>query len=400
MRRLVPALALIAAGTTALDAVDIRSANNDVSLRVGLRLQSQVAAVTATAVDNDGNDIGDMDIFEGQVYLDGADDGAQAVNIMFRRVRLSFSGTYKDDTFFTAIFDADNTGRGASRGSAFNTTYLKLGHRFHGADDITHTVWIGQDFARFQPSAFQPTGSLLFPNVRPIGFVGFNIPGVNLGAHYDVKTPMVHLFAGAVKLDAEVGGNSNNNDWAFYLRAEGAHSPDALLGRYAESFLGAEGAGYRAGLGVVVKQDGSDNDDGAWAVVADCVMHYNQLTANLDFAYGVYDNAGDGGDDRTAMGISAQAGWAIPLDNGLIVEPALRFSWIDLDTTLSDYGNAATGGRGYTFENGGAGTYVDIGFNTYFAGHNHKLQAALQFWNAAEGDADAVVFRLQHQLSF
>ena len=405
LRHLVPTLALIAAGSAALNAVEIRSANNDVSLRIGLRLQSQVVAASATAVDNAGDDIGDMDIFEGQVYPDGSDDDPQSVNIMFRRVRLSFAGTYKDDTFFTVIFDADNTGRGRSRDINFNTTYLKLGHRFHSSDELTHSLWIGQDFARFQPSAFQPTASLLFPNVRPIGFVGFNIPGVNLGLHYDVKTPLVHLFAGAVKLDGNEDAsdpttNSNNNDWAFYLRAEGAHDPDALLGRYAESFLGAEGAGYRAGLGVAIKQDGSDNDDGAWAIVADCLIHYNQLTANLDFAYGVYDNAGDGGDDRKAMGFSAQAGWAIPLDNGLVVEPALRFSWIDLDTTLSDYGNAAIGGRGYTYEHGGSGTYFDLGFNTYFAGHSHKLQAALQFWSAAKGDADAVVFRLQHQLNF
>ncbi len=100
--------------------------------------------------------------------------------------------------------------------------------------------------------------------------------------------------------------------------------------------------------------------------------------------------------------VVAEAGYAMPYD-GLILEPAVRYQVINLDTGLGDQPVTYDGGPqnpGPDAEWGDSGTQIDLGLNCYLHGHSNKIQLSYSRWEAKGGAGHANIWRLQHQLAF
>ena len=90
------------------------------------------------------------------------------------------------------------------------------------------------------------------------------------------------------------------------------------------------------------------------------------------------------------------------MEAGFAVEPAIRFSKIDVNKDNDNEGpNGFDQGE---YRGGQSGSEFTIGVNAYWNGHKNKTQLAYTSWQGEEpvsGDkADAKVITLQHQVTF
>ena len=97
-------------------------------------------------------------------------------------------------------------------------------------------------------------------------------------------------------------------------------------------------------------------------------------------------------DLRPGSSIGAAFAYAFARSSGHVVEPAVRVERIDLDSDRDEAG-VLTG------EGSNSGLFVDVGLNYYISGNNNKLQLSLSSFQPEAGSGDALVLRLQHQLS-
>ncbi len=100
------------------------------------------------------------------------------------------------------------------------------------------------------------------------------------------------------------------------------------------------------------------------------------------------------GPEVDAEFITIQLGYAFLIGEE-VLEPAIRYQIIDNNSDADETVN-----YGNNTETGASGTQIDLGLNYYLSGHDNKLSLAVSLWEAEEGQADATIVRLQHQINF
>ncbi|MFW5750589.1 MAG: porin [Planctomycetota bacterium] len=383
LRHLVPSLAIAAATIPAASAFEVDGDGWQLSIEP--RFQLRAAFASASSADGET----DYDIWEKQDT-----DNPQALNFMVRRARVYFKGGTDDGWKFNYTIMADNIGRADDRDNAnIDVRYAYLGKKIK-TDNLTHYIQFGLDKNTAAVADTDSSSKLLFPNGRLVA--GWTGPR-SIGLKYKLSAPVFSLDAGLADETSD-----ENNDWHFHLRLASCLKEEWKLKKRSESYLGKDGFGHEAGIGINIKTDGSDDPDGTedddhTVIFLDYLVHYNQITGLVDIALpstGDAGKIGGTGADTSGMIANAQIGYAVPLDSGCVAEPAFRLTYIDADDDDDDEAGVLQR------EGGASGIYVDAGVNYYFDGHSNKIQAAVQYFTPEEGDGDGFVFRIQHQLDF
>lgn len=209
--------------------------------------------------------------------------------------------------------------------------------------------------------------------------------------------------------DSEAGGLATS------FRVELSPGKDFMPSKKLESFAGAEGHHLVVGfdyqsdadaLTAVAAAPGNDQTTSRTTIGPDILYHWNGLTALADLRMRtteVENSVGASPDDVKGQVWTIQAAYAIPLEAGFAIEPAVRFSQIDLNKDNEEEGpNPFNQGE---YRAGQSGTEFTIGVNAYWNGHANKTQLAYTSWKgedaAAGADAaDAHVITLQQQVTF
>lgn len=390
MKHTSPTLLTLAALVIAPAAYALDVKDDDVKL--GLSLQLQVRAEVAKAEDGTGASYN---------VADGSVTQPDAIDFYLRRARFGIVGTYKNDFKFGFIMRADNEDKTAvGAGRALEVQQAYIGREFKQGDKITHLVQAGLDYAFFNgTAAVASSKTALFVNARATENAWLLAPR-GVGMKYQMKAPYVTW---GVDIMNNVGDGANAADdgegLCYTTRVQVSPEGDLKIATPAESFLGKDGKGV-----LVALEYGKNVDDVAGVAVLDksafgleVYGHFNQVSALAE----VRDVKTT--DQITDVSVKSrvwllQAGFAFPcpMVKGAIMEPAIRYTKIDLDkeddAEASDYGSA---------EYGLSGKQFDLGVNYYLNGTaNTKFSLDYSNWKAEEGDAKAQIIRLQAQLYF
>ena len=400
------ALALLGSAIPSTYALSIK--DDVVSLSPGVRIQTR--ATHADANGATGNE------YRVQSGTDNAVN--EPLDFMIRRARLYMNGKYGANWKFSLAINADNVDAAGTTSSSaagnsriVNMRYAWAERTFKMGDDFAHIIHFGLDKPYNNPAdAGMSSSRELFPTGQ-VTSVMLAPRGVGIG--YRFTGPMF-LFAADLQNNTNTardvtGTNAQEEEGFFYgARVEIAPSKEWFIAKRAESFVGKEGTGLNLGLSYGVNDDArtqigtapatSDQAVAITAYGADLMFHWNMLSMYAEYRLMNTETETVSGaapsTDIDGTGWVVQAGWAFPLANGSAIEPALRYSQLDLNTDADE-----TSVVGST-DIAGSGNQFDIGVNYYIDGHNNKLQLAYQMWEAEEGEGDANIIRLQHQLNF
>ena len=408
MKYLVPSL-LILAGAPVFGA----SIADDLVIKpkVQIQMRGQFAASGTNAAGADTS-----------IY-NGATGDTEAARFSVRRARFGAEAT--NSTGWTGVFQiragerADATGNAGSATRTAELYYANAAKVFkvEGADIDVHG---GLD-KPFNRESSISSSTFLLPMDNPI-LARIEMRSVGVGA----KALIQDLVR--VGFDIQNGNSTVAQDTdsgapgLFYSgRIEFAPSKEMMPAKGMESWAGAPGTHLVVGLdaqsqnkqitavgpGTTVTA-GIRNDDKTvttTTVGPDVLFHFDGLSALAAYRMRTAkqeNSASTAPDDIKGSMFSIQAGYAVPLDNGLVLEPALRFSKIDNDKDVDGDANAVFGSGEYTGSN--SGTEFSIGVNAYWNGHKNKTMLAFTSFTGespAIGDAaKAKVITLQHQLTF
>lgn len=402
--RIAPALlTLLTAIPSVLSAVDI--ADGDAKVTVGLFSQARVDV--ARAHDSNGNSYS---------INDGASVAPDTADIYLKRFRPYIRGTAKG-AIFVATLQADNwgkdsTGKDATSGANLSTTSVGLFEGYAGKefmiDGIKHTITLGKqlswfNFANNRPILMQfatnrATAALLAP--------------VGVGAGYRLNSDMINLGLDVQNNTGDSTGSNTQDDgegMAYTGRIEITGPKGSWnIGKWQESFAGADGQGIALSLDAGTNRAdrtgtaGSFASENTTAFGIELLVHNDGLTALGEYRTQRKAKTFDSGSanvDTPAKIWLVQAGYAFKIDGGMALEPAVRYTNIDMVSDDSNEGNPYG-----VADWGNSGKQIDLGLNLFLAGHGHKVSALFTTWkgeeNAAGEQADARIFRLQHQLMF
>ena len=264
-----------------------------------------------------------------------------------------------------------------------------------------------------------------FNNESSISSSRYLLPMDRANAHFteyrDVGIGAKSFIADVVRFgfDIQNGGTTlspdTNSDAAGLFtsfRIEFAPGKDFMPDRKMESWAGAEGHHLLVGFDYQNDADRlttvSASNDAKTSVVTigpDILYHFNGLSvlADLRMRTTEVENSNNTSvDDVKGQVWTVQAGYAIPLEMGFAVEPAIRISEVDLNKDVDNEGpNPFNQGE---YRAGQSGTEFTIGVNAYWNGHANKTQLAYTSWQGEEPDsgdkADAKIITLQHQVTF
>jgi hypothetical protein len=386
------ALAILGAVAPSAYAVSIK--DDVVSLTPGIRIQSR--AQIADASNNAGQDY----------RIQGGIDNAvnDMIDFSIRRARLYMTFKYGANWKGQLAINADNVDNNNTGTGTRNIVlrYAFLERTFAAGEGMNHGITFGLNKPYNNPSdAGMSSSRELFPNGNAAAT--FLSPrGVGVG--YRFYHP-VFLIAADIQnntsatKDTSNATSANEEEGLFYgARAEFSFSPDWFIKRRAESFLAKEGQGLNIGLSYGMNQDAitATSAVSTSAISVDAMFWMNGLSAYAEYRMGNTETEpfAGGSTDVDAEYIVLQAGYAFPVGEE-VVEPALRFQIIDTNTDAD-----STAAYGNNTDSGASGTQIDLGVNYYLNGHDNKLQLALSLWEAEEGNADATIIRLQHQINF
>ena len=384
----------------------VEVADDQLSIKVGMDIQTRVTSAVAHNATG-----GEWDIDNAR---NGSSNDAQ---FMERRARLLLDGKYGDDWNFFLSFRADGTdqkGNGNPRAVDLFKAYLR--RYFKVDDDLSMYAQAGVDYPFFNRGILGDP-AWLFCNMRPT----VNLMGIrSSGARYMISQTWFDIGFDVMNSQdpAKPVGNANQRDGLFYSgRIEyTAFSDSGKKAPYRESFWGKPGHSLLLAADV-----GYDNND--YGVVnektnalcngLEALFHWDGLSAIAEArwlrtkASGI-NGAGADTDVHSHVYL-AQAGYAFPVGS-LILEPALRFSKIDLDSKNGSEAqafNSATGVPGlpgYLAPNQGidavnSGNMLDVGLNIYFSKVT-SVQIDFSHWKGETSPADANIIRTQLQIAF
>jgi hypothetical protein len=329
------------------------------------------------------------------------------LDFSMRRVRLGLSGGYGGGYRFAVTLRADNvdaTGYQASRGV---NVYKAWVDRDFASDDLTHTIHAGLDQPFFNRSQAIHT-YWLFPQQRATAAM---LSPRGVGARYKLSGLAFDLGLDVMNdLDAgKPAANADKADGLFYSARLELAPLDAPKPAYRESWAGEAGEAILLALDI-----GYDNADYATpgfktdtvCYGIEALGHFDEFSCLAELRFQrAKQSSFTGLPDATLNQrvFLAQAGWAVAVDKGIALEPAVRLQLIDLDTNNDSEAVAYNGGPhnpGLDSEWGDSGRQIDVGLNLYLHRHTNKLQLSFSHWEAESGDGRADIIRLQHQLFF
>lgn len=410
-------LAILGAMAPSVHAVSIK--DDVLSITPTVRIQSRAQMSDATTgtvtagtgiVNAPGAAVGD------EYRVQGGIGGAvnDPIDFSVRRARLGLNFKYGSSWKGQIQINADNidtngsgTGGGANTGGtggsrAVQLRYAWLERSFDLGDGMSHAVMFGLNKPFFMnPSDTISSSVRLMPNDNAAST--FLAPRA-VGLNYRFDHKMFNLAAALMNnvsgtKDTTTAASADEEEGFFYgVRAEFSFSPEWYIAKRAESFVGKEGQGLNVGLSYGTNQDqiNAANATTITAYGVDLMFWLNGLSAYAEYRAGTTETEPFAGasTEVDAEFIVLQAAYAFPLEVG-VLEPALRYQIIDTNTDVDqvvNFGNNA--------ESGAAGTQIDVGLNLYLDGHANKLQLALSLWESEEGEGDATIIRLQHQINF
>lgn len=383
--RIAPALLVIAAALPAAD-----------ELKISPTIYLQTRADIVSGSNPTGGD-----------YVPGTEAGqteADTVDFYLRRARIGVKASY-GALAAKITYQGDNYGRdGAAKPAGIYDAFAAYAIK---GDSVSHEVRGGLYQAYFNPSTLN-SGWALFPASAGTENLAGNR---SVGVGYTLDSSAVDLYVDV--MNTRLDGTSDQNA-AQSTTADG----DGLwisgrlaltlpgewqLEKFQDSFGGAPGKGLGLGLEFV-----SEDEQGvatAPTVLPVTGEHKTtgygiDLTFRLDglvalAEYRAQKQESSANEVKSAVW-RLQAGYAFVLSNGTALEPAIRYQAIDLDTD-NDNETGVFGGSDFA---SASGNEIDVGVNWYLAKNNHKLSALLTKWDAEEGDGDATIFRVQHQIIF
>lgn len=390
MKNITPTLLALVAIAPTVAALDVK--DDDIKLGLFVRLQARADWSKSTNADGDQYDI-----------ATGSNSQNDPVDFYMRRARIGFQGSYKNDYKFVATVAADKLdSKDTSTGRAIVAYEMFVGRIWKDEDNkLTHEVDAGLMNPFFNDaSSVCSSANFLFPSTRATDTL-LNNRGTGLG--YKLSAPMGTF--GVNILNNKADDNNTNGDGLFYSgRVEFSPEGEFHIAKTTESFVGKAGKGIL--VAVDVGQNTRDNGDITtlgWG--AEILGHADGLTAIAEFRRDKIKNnvlpEPVAGATQTKQIMLVQAGYALPaLANGSVVEPAIRFTKLDLNKEVDTEGTSYGGGLDY----GTSGTQIELGVNYYINGHNNKLQLEYLNWkgeeNAAGDKAKASIVRAQWQLTF
>jgi hypothetical protein len=401
------ALAILGAVAPSAHAVSIK--DDVLSITPQVRIQTRLQMNDATSTTGD-----DFRIASNTV---GAVD--DPIDFSLRRARLGLSFKYGANWKGQFTLQADNvdqnaTGSTAARAGLTAIRYAWLERGFALEEGMAIAVKFGLDKPEQNASDRLSSSRKLFPNDNASS--SYLAPrGVGVGARFNHPVFMVaaDLQNNTNGTKDVAGDNAEEEEGFFYgVRAEFSFSPDWFIARRADSFLGKEGHGLNIGLSYGANQDAvvadadptGNTDPGQVSLSAyqiDAMLWLNGLSAYVEYRAGTTEGTANDGTaiaDVDAEFITIQAGYAFPVGDE-VLEPAVRYQIIDNNTDADETVNYSAGTT-INPESGLSGTQIDIALNYYLSGHDNKLSLGVSLWEAEEGDADATIIRLQHQINF
>lgn len=403
-----------------------------------LQLRAQLGAGGSDAAGNDYN-----------IYA-GATGMNDAARFSIRRARFGVSA--KNSTGWDALFqiragERSDAGTGGTSNQAVTLYYANIG-KVIKTDSLEHRIHIGLDKA-FNGESSISSSTYLFANDRAIAnLIEFRSPGIG----YTVKTDFLkfgfdiadggnwsNFSAAGLASPAGTAGNlaaptaqgvnnsTETKPGMFYsARIEFSPGAEYMPTKKMESYAGAEGTHVVIGFDF---QDDAKNlvntaaagtpataravDQTTIITGPDALIHWNSLSALIDYRMVSVKQGVTGGtaatsgtsDDVKGSAFGIQAGYAIPMDQGFAIEPAIRFHKVDLNKDL-DEGAVSTKYASGEWQAGRiSGSEFDIGVNFYWNGNANKTQLEYSNWKgenpSATGDAiKAHVITLQQQVTF
>jgi len=394
------ALAILGALAPSAYAVSLK--DDVLSITPTVRIQTRAQISDATDTNGD----------EYRVYGGATNAANDTIDFSLRRARLGLNFKYGANWKGQFTVMADNVDRsGGSTARAVEIRYGWLERGFDLGDGMAAAIKFGLDKPDQNPTDKLSSSRKLMPNDNASsGYL--NPRGVGVGARFNHPMFMVAVDVqnntNAAKDTATT--NASEEEGFFYgIRAEFSFSPEWFIAKRADSFVGKEGHGLNIGLSYGSNSDAILADADAVTAAAqkgsqslsaygvDVMLWLNGLSAFAEYRTGTLESERNDGvsvADVDAEFITIQAGYAFPVGDE-ILEPAIRYQIIDNDTDTDDTVNF-----GSNAETGASGTQIDIGLNYYLSGHDNKLSLAVSLWEAEEGDADATIIRLQHQINF
>ncbi len=415
--------------------------DSDIVIKVRGSLQGR-ASVLGSATDNTGA--------AQDFYAANAANGSESEisRLSIRRARLTVDGRSKNDWFANVTLRADNvgtSGTASTGGSAISLYQAFIGKTFKSGD-FEHDVKFGLDKIHNNDSTISTT-SLLFPGDRSIATL--ISAQREIGLSYQFRAPFLRAgfdvqdnpnLSRNANQPSTVGNNSvaNTGNYdgrptpATSFRIEVAPGADYLPKKKQESYIGAYGT--EIVLGFDWQNSGKTyavaNESRDLSIFGpDLLVHFDSFTFLAEYRFTKLNReATNGSLSPQELEIidgrhwDAQIGYAIPIDNGVVIEPALRFSVTDwnkdadehsqwganssrdnggvIPTNLLSQGNLTSGAVSSGSTNFGSGSQIDLGLNLYWNGHANKTQIAYSWWTAEAGAAEASVITVQHQLVF
>ncbi len=322
------------------------------------------------------------------------------VDFYLRRARLGAKFTYGNWSG-RILFDADNAGRDGTAVSGSSKTnydvdlYDAYATYALKGEGINHEFRAGLYTATFNPSDFYSSGAHAFA-ASAITQNLISNRQIGVGYTLDHEVVDVNLDIQNVRADGTAGQGLGGDGDGLWIsgRAVFTLPGEWSIGRWQESFAGAEGKGVALGLEYATQDDQTattvTTETTSYGV--DILLHMDGLTALAEYRGQTVDN-GTTEVDSTVFRL--QAAYAFPVGE-YFIEPAIRYGSYDANT---DNDNEA-GNFGTSDFATASGDEIDVGVNWLISGNRNKLSLLYTSWSAEEGDGDASIFRLQHQLSF
>lgn len=387
LSKTLSALALLGAAIPSTFALSIK--DDQVKLGVGIRIQTR-----ATIADAD-NAAGDE--YSYQRGVTGAND---PIDFAVRRARLMMKIGYGENWKGGFEMTADKVDLADNKSGRSVDIYTAWMERVFKTDMLEHAVHFGLDKPYNNPSdAAVSSSKFLFPNENAAGSL-LAPRGVGIG--YRLNHSMFDVAVDLQNNAVVHSGVATEDEGLFYgARVEASFSPEWFTTKRADSYLGKEGHAAVLGVSYGINNDAQvgANSVTTSAFGVDILFWMNNITAYAEFRSQTIATdivAGGSLDDVKANVFVIQGAYAFPLENGCVIEPALRFQKIDLNTDNDN----ETAPIGANADSGKSGTQVDLGVNYYLDGHNSKIQVAYQIWKAEDGDAKANIIRIQHAFNF
>ena len=403
------ALAILGVVAPSAHAVSIKDDVMSITPTVRIQTRAQISDATAG---------GDAGVNEGEEYrINGgvADAANDPIDFSLRRARLGLNFKYGANWKGQFTVMADNVDRAnynAGRGLEIRYGWVERG--FDLGDGMAAAVKFGLDKPEQNATDRLSSGRRLMPNDNASsGYL--NPRGVGIAGRFQHPLFMVGVdlqnnMSAAAKNNTETN-NDESEGFYYGIRAEFSFSPDWFIAKRSESFVGKEGHGLNLGLsygvsdGMLVSDTNivtGGNQEGALSQSAygvDVMLWLNGLSAWAEYRVGKNDLKANGpgetpGPDVDLEFITIQLAYAFPVGDE-VLEPAIRYQIIDNNTDADEavsYGNNA--------ESGASGSQIDIALNYYLSGHDNKLSLAVSLWESEEGEGDATIIRLQHQINF